>query len=379
VTESANRIETAQQLLRSGRNTEAIVTLGSIQMDDAQYWYAQRLVADAHFQNREWGKALENVERMLGRGCGTPYDLLFRSRVLANIGRYQDSILQLEALTRAVGETIESDNLFKICYYNMGESKKAIKYGQAAIQGRDREVSDRLREIDIIRNPAGKDVISFSLWGARDIYCLGAVINARICRYVYPSWVARFYVGRDVPESVIRALAFANAEIIHAETEFPSFPSYFWRFIVANDPSVRRFMCRDTDSRVTSREAVLVRDWIDSNRSFHVIRDHVLHNDLMLAGMWGGHSSPSLSLPQLMASYFNGTVTNKYGHDQRFLAREIWPRIKGSVYVNDPHYRTPPVRSVRHHHVFGSGHIGEGYQDEVLVRKEANRLEGDGS
>jgi hypothetical protein len=52
----------------------------------------------------------------------------------------------------------------------------------------------------------------------------------------------------------------------------------FQRFLVMNDPTVGRFLVRDCDARLSVAEAELVRQWIDSDQPFHVVRDHALHN-----------------------------------------------------------------------------------------------------
>ena len=39
----------------------------------------------------------------------------------------------------------------------------------------------------------------------------------------------------------------------------------FWRFLVADDPSVDRFIVRDSDSRLNARDAFAVVDWIRSD------------------------------------------------------------------------------------------------------------------
>jgi hypothetical protein len=50
-----------------------------------------------------------------------------------------------------------------------------------------------------------------------------------------------------------------------------------------------------------------------------VIRDHVLHNDLILAGLWGGRADCGIDVPELLRRYFTLGPSNKYGQDQRML------------------------------------------------------------
>ena len=46
-----------------------------------------------------------------------------------------------------------------------------------------------------------------------------------------------------------------------------------------NDPTVGRFLVRDCDARLSQGEADLVRQRIERDYPFHVVRDHVLHNE----------------------------------------------------------------------------------------------------
>ena len=41
-------------------------------------------------------------------------------------------------------------------------------------------------------------IISFSLFGNKDIYLIGALENAALVDSIYPGWVARFYVDDTV-------------------------------------------------------------------------------------------------------------------------------------------------------------------------------------
>jgi hypothetical protein len=340
------------------------VITGSIQASPA------RRRVDAHFRSREWQQALDALESILRAGDGRPSDLLLRARILTNMKRYEDAIAQAHNAAAALHESAGIANVLKTCHFHLGDVENAIGYGQAAIERRDQESGEALAPLALMQNSSGKDVIAFSLWGARDAYCLGAVINASICPYIFPGWQARFYVGADVPVKILETLRHAGAEIVKGD---PEIPSYFWRFLVMNDPGVRRFLCRDTDARLSSREARMVQEWIESGQSFHVIRDHVLHSELILAGMWGGHATGTISVTELMRA----RATDAYGSDQFFLAREIWPRVKRDVCVHDLHYATPGVPSKHSVANIGADHVGAGRQNDASVRLEWVRLRGE--
>ncbi len=178
-----------------------------------------------------------------------------------------------------------------------------------------------------------RNIVAFSLWGTREIYTRGALANARAVPAVFPGWTCRFYHDDSVPRPVLDELARLGAETI--EMPAGSGPSHglFWRFLASDDPTVARFLCRDCDSRPTAREKAAVDAWIASGLPFHVMRDHVLHTDLILAGMWGGMAGRLPPLGPAIDAAADRTADR--WQDQRFLADWVWPRIQGRVLVHD--------------------------------------------
>ena len=43
---------------------------------------------------------------------------------------------------------------------------------------------------------------------------------------------------------------------------------------MANDDTVDRYIIRDVDSRLNIRERFAVEEWINSDKQFHLMRDH---------------------------------------------------------------------------------------------------------
>lgn len=58
-----------------------------------------------------------------------------------------------------------------------------------------------------------------------------------------------------------------------------------FRYLVMLDPNVDIFISRDVDSLIFPREVDAVREWLPSNYTFHLMRDHKGHGSIMLAGM----------------------------------------------------------------------------------------------
>jgi hypothetical protein len=155
------------------------------------------------------------------------------------------------------------------------------------------------------------------------------------------------------------------------EDEYPGV-GLFQRFLVMNDPTVGRFLVRDCDARLTLAEADLVRQWVDSGEPFHVVRDHVLHNELMIGCLWAGRTDCSIDIVELMRRYFTFGPTAKYGHDQRMLGLMLWPLIRNHCLVHDKYYRLDGVNT--HPLPDPNSHFGGGHQNIESVLREVDRL-----
>ena len=46
-------------------------------------------------------------------------------------------------------------------------------------------------------------------------------------------------------------------------------------------------MSRDLDSQFSEREQAAVQEWLQSNKAFHITRDHPAHKLPILGGCWG--------------------------------------------------------------------------------------------
>ena len=99
-----------------------------------------------------------------------------------------------------------------------------------------------------------------------------------------------------------------------------------WRFLVMLDPLVDRFMSRDIDSDIIDREKAAVQHWIESNYTFHVMRDHPSHGGFMLAGLWGAKNVQRRDLIRRIGWMMTMTSQNdRYETDQNRLDLIVWP------------------------------------------------------
>jgi len=222
-----------------------------------------------------------------------------------------------------------------------GFDDEARQYGQKALdilaeQVAAKPVCQPLRPKPAFTTDRAKNIIAFSLFGTAPRYTEMAFINVRECARIYPAWTPRFYVGHDVPVSVLQELEQRGCQLVPMPASPLSCMGYFWRFYAMNDPAIDFCLVRDVDSVVHGREAVAVSAWLQSNRLFHVMRDDFYHCELILAGLWGGVAGVLPDLPQLAEEYLRqkpGRIAK--GVDQAFLAERVWPNIRQSVLAHD--------------------------------------------
>ena len=181
----------------------------------------------------------------------------------------------------------------------------------------------------------GKKVISFSLYGKQPKYTMGAVANARHASMAYPGWICRFYVADDVPKGILSRLQIHGAEVMNMGQRF-GHEAMFWRIFAACEPENEIVIFRDSDSRFTKCELVMVNDWLASGKKFHVMRWDYSHDVSVMGGLWGlrGHIS---KLREPLKKCLESTNSWLGGADERFLHKSLTPKMKGKVYINEPY------------------------------------------
>ena len=207
-----------------------------------------------------------------------------------------------------------------------------------------------------------KKVVAFSLWGNSPKYCDGAVKNVSAAKEHYPGWECWFYCGRSVPPETIQSLKDEGARVIMKEVD-GDWTGMFWRFEPIADPSVEVMISRDTDSRLSRREAAAVNEWLESEKLFHVMRDHPAHSTEILGGMWGAKKPVLGDMMQLMKAYVKG---NFWQVDQNFLKEVVWPRVAYTTHTNDEFYARAPFPEAR----VGDEFVGQVYDENDVPNVE---------
>lgn len=129
-------------------------------------------------------------------------------------------------------------------------------------------------------------LVTFSLFGDAELYCKGAVENARLAKEIYPDWIARFYIASDVPKKYIEQIESYGAQVVMRKRK-NAYDGLHWRFRPLMESEVEAWVSRDCDSRLNWREKAAVEEWLRSDKSLHVMRDAHNHTYPIMAGMFG--------------------------------------------------------------------------------------------
>lgn len=235
------------------------------------------------------------------------------------------------------------DGLAEVCGW-LNRPEEVRRFGLLSLEQGDKKFgSGPAYPLPAPRPPAfnphqpQENVIAFTLFGALVRYCESAVVNARVSKELFPAWSCRFYLDDSVPQEVQQRLLAEGAEVIKIEGELRQhIPPLMWRFLVLDDPKVKRYLIRDADSLLSEREQAAVEAWVQSDRWYHHMRDYFTHTELLLAGMWGGCRNPHLpSIIDQTREYLSQQEGHRRFVDQYFLRQYLWPTIKQSLLCHD--------------------------------------------
>jgi hypothetical protein len=189
-------------------------------------------------------------------------------------------------------------------------------------------------------------LISVALWGDDPLYWKGAIENAKLAQKIFPGWTLRVYAVEGTQG--LAELRSFGADVRELKDKGGIYPMA-WRFWPVAEPNLDYVIIRDADSRLNVRDKAAVDEWIESGRTFHVLRDHPHHADWpMLGGLWGARGGAIPDMVRRTARWSRlrrsrelwaraiGRGPRRRGwrrklDDMRFLEAEIWPIVRGDM------------------------------------------------
>lgn len=170
-------------------------------------------------------------------------------------------------------------------------------------------------------------VISSSLWGTDTRYLIGAIENKKIAEDLFPDWEYRIYLGSNCKFKT--DLLKNNINFIEIDENLKNY-GMFWRYYAISENNICIF--RDTDTRLLLREKKCIDEWLETDKKYHIIKDHPRHFDFpMLGGLWGIKGEMPKYMIDFMETY---QKINEYLSDQIWLKQYVWPSIKNNVKIH---------------------------------------------
>ncbi len=294
-----------------------------------------------------YAQGREVARQALKLAPGNPSLLADYALCLMRTGDYEQSRKTYMQLLRRTGEEnmpgTALDGLVEVCGW-LGDKAQVRRYGNMSLTQAD----NKFRQFHAYPLPdspppafdpsvAERNLIVFSLYGARPRYCETAVMNVGVARDLFPQWRCRFYLDDTVPAGVQARLSAAGAQVVKVSDDIrQTIPPQMWRFLVMEDEGVSRFQVRDADALLSERDKAAVEAWLQSGYWYHHMRDYFTHTELLLAGMWAGCHNPVLpGIRTLIAQYLSEEEAHKRFADQYFLRRSLWPTIRQSLLSHD--------------------------------------------
>jgi hypothetical protein len=193
---------------------------------------------------------------------------------------------------------------------------------------------------------SGKRVISFSVYGTKLRYLVGALKNAILAQRYFPSFEVWFYVGASVPSWLRSSLELFPHVTVIAMSAPEDHSAKMWRFHAFSSPEVELVLVRDVDSRLNGRDAATVNDFLSSGLEFHITADHIGHRHFLItACCFAGRTRALRDMSDRLLRFRGG---NYHWNDQDFLALEVFPVIARSVLLHSSVHQPqlpPPSRA----------------------------------
>ena len=143
-----------------------------------------------------------------------------------------------------------------------------------------REWKSYLQDSDVQRYISEKsnesNVISLSLNTNNLDFVNGAFRNLMLAKRLLPNWQVRVYAGTVVEKRHTDILTSFGAHVVSVSSKI-NIPHALWPYMVADDPTVSRFIVRNVTHRLSCHQSRLLIGWLETGCNYHTIRDLEWH------------------------------------------------------------------------------------------------------
>jgi len=156
-------------------------------------------------------------------------------------------------------------------------------------------------------------VFSFCLYGSETNYYKGLQENIQIINENFPDF--EIYIYKGICDS---SWIFEEENIKIIETLKEGAINMLYRYLPLNFAEVG--FVRDADSRICERDRWCIREFLKSDKKYHIIRDHYWHKEPIMGGIFGWKTPLQIHL--------NLQSVISYSEDMIYLKDYVYPLIK---------------------------------------------------
>lgn len=189
---------------------------------------------------------------------------------------------------------------------------------------------------------------SFSIYGDNKKYINGLIENIKIITEYYTDFDIYLYVGENSFQKELSEIKTncKNVKITVVDNKNCYMCARYTPLITANTNDI--VIIRDTDSEINERDRWCINDFLqlneleveNSNCCFQIIRDHAWHKSKIMGGLnifiLKTQETVELIKPvikKLLNDFRSLEYTFKYGDDESFLIKNLYPVIKDKALV----------------------------------------------
>ena len=173
------------------------------------------------------------------------------------------------------------------------------------------------------------NIISFSLNTNNLDFVNGAFRNLMLAKRLLPDWQVRVYAGTVVEKEHTDFLTAFGAQVVNVGSKI-NVPHTLWPYMVADDPTVSRFIVRNVTHRLSPHQCRLLNGWLESEYDYHTIRDLEWHIDYAIVPDLFGAVSNQLHVilgNSVYSAIRIALANNIISDDSDFLNDLLLPKI----------------------------------------------------
>ncbi len=167
------------------------------------------------------------------------------------------------------------------------------------------------------------------------MYWKGLYKNIEVIQREFPDWWIYVWIGDGVSEDILITLS-EKKNVKLLPTNELGLVNMSYRFFSIDDPDVEIMCVRDADSRVYERDQGCIKDFVNSDKLFHIIRDHPNHHHTILGGMWGIKKGLlQVKLQELFETWRKTNTASEFWNDMDFLRSIFYPSVLPYAMIHD--------------------------------------------